>query len=1038
MASTYSPNLRLELIGTGEQQGTWGSTTNTNLGTLLEEAIGGYTSVTVSNLGDTTLTTNNGSADQSRNMVINLTGTISAARNVICPAIEKLYVVKNATTGGFDVTFKVSGQTGVTIPNGETYFLYVNGVDAQKIVGNVASTNTTNTFTENQIIQVTDNTDAALRITQLGTGNALLVEDSANPDGTPMIITQAGQVVTGYTATVNADNSYGGQITPRIQTHGTITDNAALAATIWTASGAASQLVLAKSRGTTIGTNAVVQNNDDLGAIAFDGDDGSSFIVAASIVGSVDGTPGTNNMPGRVTINTTPAGGSVPVEAVRVNNLGYMAVNTQRNPDSTLEVRGTGTPTGIMIASISGTTLTVDGVTSGDVAVGDRVFADGVEYNTYVTALGTGTGGVGTYTVNNTQTVAQTNLFFVPAGDNRMSFYDSDTTSITNQPIGAVEWFNTDASTPGAGVKAYIATIAESATPDTAMLFGTSDNVSSTQAVERMRLTSAGRLGIGTRVPDAILSVNGVASFGDGAVGAPSIANFGDLNTGIWFPAEDTIAFSEGGVEVMRINSSANVGIGTSSPGGRLDVQGGTIEFDPGVGADATRAFNFNIGGQNYGKILIPFGGGGAMAFWTGAAGLAAERMRIGSAGNVAIGGTINTAFSLRVAKDITGSSAASGVYSDGTIQTDANAIPTYFSGLLRTAAASFTVSDAQIYRAAHTTLGAGSAITRLYGYTAADLTAATTNYGFFASATAASITTGKTYFGYYEGSNAASGGGVSWAFYANGTANSYFGGNVGIGSTVLSAINLRISRQITGAAFAYGSLYDGVVQSDVTSVAAGVTTFISTAAASFSTTLNHFQAIQATMGAGSSLTTQTGYLASESNIFATNNYGFLAGNTAAVTSGKTAYGFFSNVNVASGGGTTWGFFANGTAWNYFAGPVILDTNLWVDAPAPTVATGAATLTAAQIRTGIISTTGTTYTLTLPTGTSIDSGFTGIPANTNVGFDVSFVNTASGTITIAVNTNVTSLGSLTIATGTSALFRFRRTAANTYVVYRMA
>lgn len=137
MASTFSPNLRLELIGTGEQQGTWGATTNTNLGTLLEEAIGGYVDVTVSNSGDTTLTTNNGSADQSRNMVLNLTGTISAARNVICPAIEKVYLVKNSTTGGFAVTFKVSGQTGVSIPNGVIYLLYVDGTDAR--LGGIAT-----------------------------------------------------------------------------------------------------------------------------------------------------------------------------------------------------------------------------------------------------------------------------------------------------------------------------------------------------------------------------------------------------------------------------------------------------------------------------------------------------------------------------------------------------------------------------------------------------------------------------------------------------------------------------------------------------------------------------------------------------------------------------------------------------------------------------------------------------------------------------------------------------------------------------------
>jgi hypothetical protein len=131
--STYSTNLRLELIGTGEQQGTWGATTNVNLGTLLEEAIGGYTAVAVTDGADTTLTTANGSADQSRNMTLNLTGALTAARNVICPAIEKVYIVKNSTTGGFAVTFKVTGQTGVSIPNGSTVIVYVDGTDARLV-----------------------------------------------------------------------------------------------------------------------------------------------------------------------------------------------------------------------------------------------------------------------------------------------------------------------------------------------------------------------------------------------------------------------------------------------------------------------------------------------------------------------------------------------------------------------------------------------------------------------------------------------------------------------------------------------------------------------------------------------------------------------------------------------------------------------------------------------------------------------------------------------------------------------------------------
>lgn len=166
MASTYSPNLRLELIGAGEQQGTWGTTTNINLGTLLEEAIGGYVSVAVTDGADTTLTTNNGSADQSRNAVINLTGSLSAARTVICPAIEKTYIVRNATTGGFAVTFKVSGQTGVSIPNGSTCILYVNGNDAVLATGTIATQNSSNvSITGGSITGITD-----LAVADGGTG----------------------------------------------------------------------------------------------------------------------------------------------------------------------------------------------------------------------------------------------------------------------------------------------------------------------------------------------------------------------------------------------------------------------------------------------------------------------------------------------------------------------------------------------------------------------------------------------------------------------------------------------------------------------------------------------------------------------------------------------------------------------------------------------------------------------------------------------------------------------------------------------------
>ena len=102
---------------------------------------------------------------------------------------------------------------------------------------------------------------------------------------------------------------------------------------------------------------------------------------------------------------------------------------------------------------------------------------------------------------------------------------------------------------------------------------------------------------------------------------------------------------------------------------------------------------------------------------------------------------------------------------------------------------------------------------------------------------------------------------------------------------------------------------------------------------------------------------------------------------------------------------------------------------------APTSKAALATLSGAELITGILETTGTTYTITLPTGTDIEGAL--LWSANNVALDWWVINTASGTITIGANGNTT-LGALTIATGTSAHFRIRRTAANTFTVYRLS
>jgi hypothetical protein len=127
MASTYSTNLKIELIGTGEQAGTWGTTTNSNLGTALEQAIVGKADVTMSSTTITLTLSNSNAAQDARAIYLNLTGSPGGAAVLEVPAVQKPYIVKNGSDQ--QVTIKVSGQTGVPIPTLKTALVYNNGTD---------------------------------------------------------------------------------------------------------------------------------------------------------------------------------------------------------------------------------------------------------------------------------------------------------------------------------------------------------------------------------------------------------------------------------------------------------------------------------------------------------------------------------------------------------------------------------------------------------------------------------------------------------------------------------------------------------------------------------------------------------------------------------------------------------------------------------------------------------------------------------------------------------------------------------------------
>src|SRR6056300_178063 len=136
MASTYSTDLKLELMATGENAGTWGTKTNTNL-ELVQQAIAGYQAIDVAS-SDVTLVMSNASISNARNMVLNFTGTLSGNRTVNIPdSIEKFYILKDGTThSGNTLTFKTTSGTGFELDEGKIHAAYSDGTNVNEVALN--------------------------------------------------------------------------------------------------------------------------------------------------------------------------------------------------------------------------------------------------------------------------------------------------------------------------------------------------------------------------------------------------------------------------------------------------------------------------------------------------------------------------------------------------------------------------------------------------------------------------------------------------------------------------------------------------------------------------------------------------------------------------------------------------------------------------------------------------------------------------------------------------------------------------------------
>ena len=349
-----------------------------------------------------------------------------------------------------------------------------------------------------------------------------------------------------------------------------------------------------------------------------------------------------------------------------ISDLGNVRIGGSGATDEAqLQLASNSNVSGVFTASISGTTLTVTAITSGAIAVGDRISDASIEPNTVITALGTGTGGIGTYTVSISQTATSQTLRTVTKTRNLLLFKDTDTSMAGGTQLGTIEFESSD--TNNDGTKAFITAHTESAAAPTSLVFGTATS-GQANAQARMTINSDGDVGIGTSGPAGKLHIMS----GDAGTVTPSsqaddlvveasteggitIMTPDDQSARIRFTSPSTETGDEGGADIFyrqNINKmsmgtvvaggklafksgagvetmvlvNGKVGIGTDNPSNQFVVKNGT-GVDMEFGSESTAAFiqTYNRTSSAYGHLRFITNG---------------ETMRLTNTGNVGIGNT--------------------------------------------------------------------------------------------------------------------------------------------------------------------------------------------------------------------------------------------------------------------------------------------------------------------------------------------------------------------------------------------------------------
>ena len=563
MPSTYTTSLKLTLPATGELAGTWGTTVNTGITSLVDDAVAGTAAITVGG-SDYTLSNTDGAANEARKMFITATGSPGAARNVIVPAVSKLYFVFNNTTGGFALTFKTLAGTGISVANGARMVLYCDGTNVVNALNAItlasplpaASGGTgQSSYTAGDLLYATGAT--ALSKLGVGTADQVLTSSGTAP--------QWSSGLTLTTLTASGTVSFTG---------GTVTLGSSTAATtIGLGSGAT---ISGSTKTINIGTAGVSGSTTNINigsAVA-----GSTTTVTlnagtASGVAYLNGskalTTGTALTFDGATLAVT---GDANGDALNLNSSGNTYIQFQRSASNTAYVQSAAaafylwnqenTPT--LFGTNNTERMRLD--SSGNLGVGTSSPAQIID------AVRTHNAGT-SVTVRNASTGASATTAFIANADT------------------ATGRFTVFSSGAGSGLANALSI--EQSTNNPILFY--------LNSAEKVRITGAGDVGIGTNAPSQKLDVNGSVQLQ--ATGTLYLNNVDNTNQ-YYFQniggsgannAVLTLSRTNAG-ETLRVDASGNLGIGTAGQTAR-----GNIDISSaGLGGSQTRTLHFGYSAVDF------------------------------------------------------------------------------------------------------------------------------------------------------------------------------------------------------------------------------------------------------------------------------------------------------------------------------------------------------------------------------------------------------------------------------------------------------